>query len=300
MRIKYIPRVLSLVRFLMIPAVFILQWTSNLKDLRPELANVLCHFLHNAMLSQFEYYTETFQSESIIRGNRRWAQDPQCPYLSLFNANGDSDLSPDVFFRYLRQIQNSPKSFVARLIMKDHMEYEIGDALTVNESWTSENSAEDLKEPGEYNCAVGGTSSTEDLDAAPNVKQTFYTSAVELDLDLLAKNHSVFDSDLDSSESSSTTTSIDSFTDCKNGSGTEVNFHAEHPANSNASSFSDSTTCSGGDSETESVQDSNVACTPNLTPESPTEPATNSAEYSGTVSSTYSQTDGISSEVYET
>ncbi|EDX10303.1 uncharacterized protein LOC6737890 isoform X1 [Drosophila simulans] len=324
MRVKYIPRVLGFVKFHMIPSVFLLQWTSNLKDLQPELAINLFRFIQNAMLGQFEYYTETFQSKSMIRGYRRWTLDPKCPYLSHFHANGDFDLSLNVFFRYLRQIQNAPNRFIARLIMKENMEDNIADAMTITEPSTSKNSEEDLEEPsyldvnyysgttistsstrisaGEYNCSVESTSSTEDLDAALNVKakiesdlsreRTFYRSAVD-SLYLLYKNYSFIDSDLDSSESS-TTTSIDSLTDSKNGSVyvTIVNFPAEYPADSNARYFSDSTSCSACDSERESVHDSNVSSTPNLTPESCT-------EYSGTASSVYS-TESKSSEVNET
>ncbi|XP_032574386.1 uncharacterized protein LOC6605512 isoform X2 [Drosophila sechellia] len=317
MRVKYIPRVLGFVKFHMIPSVFLLQWTSNLKDLQPELASNLFHLIHNAMLGQFEYYTETFQSKSMIRCYRRWTLDPKCPYLSQFNANGDFDLSLDVFFRYLRQIHNAPNRFIARLIMKENMEDNIGDAMTITEPSTSKNSEADLEEPsyldvnyysgtksstsssrisaGEYNCSVESTSSTEDLDAALNVKakiesdfsreqRTVYRSAVD-SLYLLYKNNSFFDSDLDSSESS-TTTSIDSLTDCKNGTVyvTVVNFPAESTADSNARYFSDSSTCSVCDSERESVHDSNVASTPNLSTESCT-------ECSGTASSVYSQTE---------
>ncbi|XP_039230114.1 clumping factor A isoform X2 [Drosophila yakuba] len=150
----YIPRVLGLVRFHMMPPAFLLKRAQNLEDLRPELADFLCHHLYNAMLSQHEYYMD-FKSEFLGSDNRRWIRDPKCPYADFLNANGDFLLSPNVFISYLRRIQKSPAGFIARLILVGSLEEidkffleedDDGEEMTINEPSTSKNFTDDFDE----------------------------------------------------------------------------------------------------------------------------------------------------------
>ncbi|XP_039488704.1 clumping factor A isoform X2 [Drosophila santomea] len=149
-RKRYIPRVLGLVRFHIMPPAFLIQWSQILKDLRPELADFLCHHLYNAMLRQHEYYMD-FKSEFLGSDNRRWIRDPKCPYANLLNANGDFLLSPNVFISYLRRIQKSPAGFIARLILVESLEqidkfFLEEDEITINEPSTSKNFTDDFDE----------------------------------------------------------------------------------------------------------------------------------------------------------
>ncbi|KAH8364044.1 hypothetical protein KR084_001904, partial [Drosophila pseudotakahashii] len=114
-RKKYIEEVLGLVRFHMMPSEFLLLWSQNLKNLRPELADFICVCIGNAMLKQEEHYEGFFLPEFHGRDKRHWVRDSRCPYEHMLDRNGCSELTVKVFLRYMRRVRKAPGTFHTRL-----------------------------------------------------------------------------------------------------------------------------------------------------------------------------------------
>ncbi|XP_017128098.1 uncharacterized protein LOC108146588 [Drosophila elegans] len=132
-RKNYAARVLSKVRFHMMPPAFLLYWAFNLEEFEEELAGQICKYLYNAMLTQQENYMQLFMSNYNINGDRLWIRDPKCPYAKCLDSNDGSELSYAYFFHYLWQIRKSPKSYMARVQNVEYYEDSLFKRATAEE-----------------------------------------------------------------------------------------------------------------------------------------------------------------------
>ncbi|XP_017080135.1 uncharacterized protein LOC108113938 [Drosophila eugracilis] len=114
-RKQYIGLILNLIRFTIMPPEFLFNWTKNLQDLRPELANHLCHQFYNAMIVQQETFIGSYTSKFYGNLNRNWMRDPKCPYYKHLHRKCYSEVTVEAFLYYLTLIQKSSDDFIDRL-----------------------------------------------------------------------------------------------------------------------------------------------------------------------------------------
>ncbi|XP_016955287.1 uncharacterized protein LOC108028142 [Drosophila biarmipes] len=118
-RKKFIPRVLSLVRFHIMPYAFLVLWASQLKNLRPYLADQICAIMFNAMLAKLDRRMNPLKSKYTWK-TRNWIRDPLCPYEIHLKRNGCCEINVEVFLFYLKCIRKSPDAFLARIRRVNH------------------------------------------------------------------------------------------------------------------------------------------------------------------------------------
>jgi len=104
----------------MMPNAFLLRCGSNLKNLRPHLADQICPLIFHGMLTKHERYMSPRNSNCYKWKTRNWIRDPLCPYGICLERNGCCDINIEVFLYYLRCIRKSPDAFLARLRKTSH------------------------------------------------------------------------------------------------------------------------------------------------------------------------------------
>ncbi|KAH8380638.1 hypothetical protein KR009_011942, partial [Drosophila setifemur] len=114
-RKMYIDLVLGYIRFQLMPAIFILCLADNLMNLEPELADYLCICLDATMCLQQEEFQDTFMSDFLSTGARKWIHDRRCPYKKYLDAGNPCKLTMNVFLKYLRYLRKYPDGFLERV-----------------------------------------------------------------------------------------------------------------------------------------------------------------------------------------
>ncbi|KAI8041807.1 hypothetical protein M5D96_006076, partial [Drosophila gunungcola] len=248
-RKNYAARVLSKIRFHMMPPAFLLYWTFNLEEFEEELAGMICKCLYNAMLTQQENYMELFMSNYHIFGDRLWIRDPKCPYAKFLDSNDSCEFSYAYFFHYLWQIRKSPKSYMSRVQNVEYYEDSLFERATAEED-----SHYDYA-PSFSFYPKNGDRSKKDLDTEEDFRKS------ETDMSLMTVNsRGTFKEKAFAKEDFNTDKDNDLGSDTELDSFTYFYKHKEQTLGSNKEietdlledSFSDSSTdCSSTDSEKE-------------------------------------------------
>ncbi|XP_030382075.1 kelch-like protein 40b [Scaptodrosophila lebanonensis] len=109
-------RVLSAVRFKLMPSHYLLYWAEKLHELELEIADALCPLMHLAMIYQQELHIRTFNADEMGPFDRVWLRDASCLYRKFLDQDKPIEITFELFLANLTRIQKASRTFVSRVV----------------------------------------------------------------------------------------------------------------------------------------------------------------------------------------